>query len=139
VSAPGAVLQAEGFNIIPQFCQGCRSGSACQAGTNDNNIILPFVGRVDKLAFETVAVPFFCQGAAWDFCVKYHGSILCSKRNCFSGQKIFCTVVCFIINALEQKTPGNKGHYRDENKNSAHQDAEGQGPFEQQLVVFVMV
>jgi hypothetical protein len=40
---------------------------------------------------------------------------------------------------LEKKISGNKSENRDEYENCAHQYAEGQGPFEQQLIIFIMV
>ena len=48
VCSPGAVLDAEGFDIIAQFSKGCSGRTAGQPGADNDDIILSFIGRIDK-------------------------------------------------------------------------------------------
>ena len=59
VGATGAVLDAKGFDIIAEFSQRGRCRSSGQTGTDDNDLILAPVGRVDQCITEATVVPFF--------------------------------------------------------------------------------
>ena len=62
VSTPGAVLNTEVFYVIAEFAEGCRGRTAGKTGSYHNDIIFSFIGRIDKLKFKTVLIPFFRKG-----------------------------------------------------------------------------
>ena len=72
VGPPGAVLDAEGLDVVAQFRQGGRGGAAGQAGAHHDDLELSLVGRVDQLQVETMSVPLRFQGSARNLGIKLH-------------------------------------------------------------------
>ena len=70
VRAARAVLVAEAFHLVAQLGQRGGGRGARQAGADDDDLVLPPVGRVDQLRFELVLVPLFLDRAGGDVCVE---------------------------------------------------------------------
>ena len=57
VRAARAVVVAEALDVVAQLAQRRRGRGAGQAGADDDDVVLPLVGRVDQLQLEAVPVP----------------------------------------------------------------------------------
>src|SRR4029077_15107961 len=63
VRAAGTVLNAEVEDVVAQLAERRRRRPAGQAGADDDDRVLPLVGRVDQLHLELVPVPLLADRA----------------------------------------------------------------------------
>ena len=74
VGAAGAVLVAERLHLVAQLGQRGRRRGAGQAGADDEDLVLPLVGRVDQLQrVEAVLVPGVLDLAGRCLTIEDHG------------------------------------------------------------------
>src|SRR6266545_4316456 len=64
VGAARGVVERERLHPVPQLAQGGCGSRASQPGTHHDDLVPPFVRRVDELRVELVAVPSFLDRAA---------------------------------------------------------------------------
>ena len=64
VRPPRAVLDAEVQDVVAELAERRRRRRAGQAGADDDDRVLPLVGRVDQLHLELVPVPLLRDGPA---------------------------------------------------------------------------
>jgi hypothetical protein len=57
VCSAGAILIAEGINVVAKLTKACSSCATGQAGTDNQNFVFTFVGRVDQLHIEAMPIP----------------------------------------------------------------------------------
>jgi hypothetical protein len=50
--------------MVSKLSEAGRGGSARQSRANDDDFEFTLVGRINQLKVETVAIPFFFEGAA---------------------------------------------------------------------------
>ncbi len=72
VGPPGAVLDAEGLDVVAQLRQRGRGGAAGEPGAHHDDVEFSLVGRVDQFQLELVPVPLLCQGPGRDFGLELH-------------------------------------------------------------------
>src|SRR3989337_3044876 len=60
------------MNVVPKFTKTCRSRCSRQSCADDNDGVLPFVGRVDEFHGETVGIPLFLYRTSRNLRVKLH-------------------------------------------------------------------
>ena len=72
VGAPGAVLNAKRFYIVPEFAKGRSGGGAGQAGSHDDDVVFPFVGGVDELGVAAEFVPLLRERTVGNSSVELH-------------------------------------------------------------------
>jgi hypothetical protein len=66
------ILVTKAIHVVPQLAQGSRGCPPGQTGSNDNNAIFPFVGRIDQLGRKAVIVPLLSQRTFGYFRIKVH-------------------------------------------------------------------
>ena len=57
VRAAGAVLKAEALDVVAEFAEAGGGSATGKAGTDDDDVVLALVGRIDQLEIELVLVP----------------------------------------------------------------------------------
>jgi hypothetical protein len=57
VGAARAVLVTERQHVVAHLAERRGAGTTCETGADDDDRVLPAVGRIDELHFETVAIP----------------------------------------------------------------------------------
>src|SRR6516225_522556 len=57
VGAAGTVLIAETLHVVAEFPEAGGSSATGEAGTDDDDVVLALVGRIDELEIEFVLVP----------------------------------------------------------------------------------
>ncbi len=72
VRAPGRILEAETLHVVAEFGQRGRAGSACQAGTYNDDRMLPLVRGIDQFQIELMPFPSGFDRARWTFRVELH-------------------------------------------------------------------
>ena len=72
VGATRGVLIAEAFHLVTKLGQSGGSSAAREAGTDDDDVEFPLVGRVDELGVHLVAGPFLLKRASGDFAIEGH-------------------------------------------------------------------
>src|SRR6185436_6197723 len=72
VRAPGGVLDAEVQDVVAQLAKRRRRRRAGQAGADDDDRVLPLVGRVDQLHLELVPVPLLADRAGRHSPIELH-------------------------------------------------------------------
>ena len=70
VRAPRAVLNAEAQDVVAKLAERGRRRCAGKTRADDDDRVLPAVGRVDQLGIEAVPVPLLRQRPARNFRVK---------------------------------------------------------------------
>ena len=65
VSAPRTVLIAEALNVVAEFAEAGGSSATGEAGTNDDDVVLALVGRIDELEIEFVFIPRLFNRPCW--------------------------------------------------------------------------
>src|SRR5512133_3988521 len=79
VSTTRGILIAEGLDVITKFSQRSSSSAAGQAGSNDNDIVLAFVGGIDQFQVKAGFIPGLFNWSGRTFSVKYHNNPLNSE------------------------------------------------------------
>jgi hypothetical protein len=72
VGAAGAVLVAEGFDVVAELPQGGGSGAAGEAGADHEDFILALIGRIDQFEIKLVTIPRCLNRSGRTFAVEYH-------------------------------------------------------------------
>ncbi len=72
VGAPGGVVVGEDRDVVAELAEGGRRRGAGQAGADDEDVVLPLVGRIDQLHAEFVGLPFVLDGTGGDLGVEFH-------------------------------------------------------------------
>ena len=57
VSAAGAVLIAEGFNLVAKLAKRSSCGTTGEAGSDAENFVFTLIRRIDQLRFEAMTIP----------------------------------------------------------------------------------
>ena len=68
-------MEAEALDVVAQFGERCCGRSSSQAGTHDNDVEFPLIGRVHQLHLQPIALPFLLQRAGGNFGVKFHSLV----------------------------------------------------------------
>ena len=71
VRAPRAVVEHEVLHLVAQLGEGRRRGGAGQAGADDDDLVLPLVGRVDELDVALVLAPLVGERAGGNLGVEF--------------------------------------------------------------------
>ena len=72
VGAAWAVLNTERFDVVTELTKGgCRRGSS-QTGADDDDVVFPFVGRIDKLGVAPKLIPFLGERSVGNAGIELH-------------------------------------------------------------------
>ena len=66
MGATRGIMEHEVVHLVAQFGQGRRGAGTSQTGADDDDLVLPLVGRIDQLGAELVFLPLVGQGAGGD-------------------------------------------------------------------------
>ncbi len=72
VRAARGILEAEALHVVAQLAERGGRGSARQARSHHDDVVLALVGRIDQLQIELVLVPEGLDRAGGDFGVEFH-------------------------------------------------------------------
>ncbi|MDP7361512.1 MAG: hypothetical protein QF768_02835, partial [Candidatus Latescibacteria bacterium] len=72
VGGSGVLLMTDGLYVVSKLCQFGRCRGERKTGSEEYDSVPAFVGGIDQLQIETVAIPLFCQGSAGYMSVEGH-------------------------------------------------------------------